>query len=184
MNEGLSIIADKYADAMIQLAEKNDLLDTINADLHLIKDTVKSNKDLQDFIEHPLINAEEKKEVMETIFKPHINLMSMNLIKLMADNNRLFLLSFVAECYNKILSEIRNIETAQVITAIEIDEDTKNRVKERLEKLFSKQIKIESYIDKQIIAGMIVKVKDKIIDGSIRTKFENMKKEVAGYGKH
>ena len=178
MSEGLSIIAEKYAAAMIQLGEKHGLLDKINTDLHLVRDTVKSSKDLQDFLEHPLITAVNKKDVLEKVFKNHIDPVSLNLLKVVADNNRLFLLSFIADCYNKILSDMRNIETAQVITAIPIGEDILTRVKAKLEALFSKQIKLEPSVDENIIAGMIVKVKDKIIDGSIRTKFENMKKQL------
>lgn len=178
MSEGLSIVAEKYASAMIQLAEKQGQLDKINADLYLVKDTVKSSKDLQDFLEHPLITAVDKKEVLEKVFKDHIDLTTMNLLRVMADNNRLYLLSFIADCYNKILSEMRNIETAMVITAIPIGEDVLNRVKAKLESLFNKQVKLEPSVDESIIAGMIVKIKDKVIDGSIRTKFENMKKQL------
>lgn len=184
MNEGFSIIADKYAIAMIELADKQCILDAVNSDLYLFKDTVNANKELKDFIEHPLITSSDKKEILNNIFKEHVNLYSMNLVRLIADNNRLFLLPFIADYYNKLLCEKRNIDTAQIITAVEIDEDTKNRVKEKLEQVFKKQIVVETSVDQNIIAGMVVKVQDKVIDGSVRTKFENMKKEVIGYGKH
>ncbi len=178
MNEGISIIANKYSSAMIQLGEQHNLLDKINQDLHLLKETVKSNSELQNFIEHPLIKTEDKKEILEKIFAEHISEISLNMLKLLADNNRLFLLQFIADYYYKILCEMRNIDTAQVITAVPVDETTLNRVKEKLENLFNKQIKIEPHVDKKIIAGMIVKIKDKIIDGSIRKKFDNMKKQL------
>jgi len=178
MNEGISIIADKYSSAMIQLGEQHEMLDTINKDLHLLKETVKSNGELREFIEHPLIKTDDKKDVLDKIFAEHISGLSLNMLKLLADNNRLFLLPFIADYYYKILCDMRNIDTAQVITAIPVDEATLDRVKEKLETLFNKQIKIEPHVDEQIIAGMIVKIKDKIIDGSIRTKFDNMKRQL------
>lgn len=178
MSEGISIITDKYADAMIQLGEKHGLLDEINTDLHLLKEVVESNRELKDFIEHPLISSEDKKDVLEKVFAENISNVSLNLLRVMADNNRLFLLPFIAGHYNKILCKIRNIDTAQVITAIPIDEATISRVKEKLEKLFNKQINIEPQVDEDIIAGMVVKIRDRVIDGSIRTKFESMKKQL------
>lgn len=178
MNEGLSIVAGKYAEAMAQLAEKNDLFDNINADLTLLKDMVKSSEELGQFIEHPLINSEDKKEVLEKLFKEHITLVSLNMLRVLADNNRLYLLPLIADGYNTILCKMRNIDTAQVITAVPIDENTVNRVKDKLERLFNKHIKIEPQVDEEIIAGMIVKIRDKIIDGSVKTKFENMKKQL------
>jgi len=177
-NFGISIIADRYAVAMIEVAEKQDLLDAVNTDLHLIKDIVNSSKELQEFIEHPLMAVEEKKDALEKIFAESVSVPSLNLIKLLADKNRLFILQFIADYYNKLLSEKRNIDTAEVITAISVDEDTLNRVKEKLERLFDKQINIDHKVDEEIIAGMIVKIGDNIIDGSIKTKFENMRKQL------
>lgn len=167
-----------YATAMIQLAEQNGCLDSVNADLHLMKEIIGSHKELKGFLEHPLIEKPDKKDALEKIFRENITSWSMNLVKLLLDNNRMFLLPSIAEQYSKLLSEKRNIDTAQVITAVEIDENTINRVKEKLEKLFNSKINIETHVDKDIIAGMIVKIRDKIIDGSIRTKFENMKKQL------
>jgi len=174
----LSIIADRYALAFMNLAQQQDLYDKFDSDLDLVKQTVNANKDLKDFFEHPLIQANDKKEVVETIFKEHVSVYTMNLIKLLIDKNRIFILAILADHYKALLNKKRNISTAQIITAIEIDEETKNRVKEKLQSVFNKTIEIETHIDKKIIAGMIVKIGDKIIDGSIKTKFENMKKQV------
>ncbi len=175
---GISTIVEKYATAMIELAERQDMLDIINSNLYLVRDIFNSSPDLQEFIEHPLIEPGEKKDALQKIFSGAISDYSMNLILLLADKNRLFILPYIADYYNKLLCEKRNIDTAEVITAIEIDENTINRVKEKLEKLFQKQFRINSKIDRDIIAGMIVKVGDKIIDGSIKLKLENMKKQL------
>ena len=175
---GLSIIADRYALAFMDLAQRHDMFDKFDSDLALVKETVAVNKDLKDFLEHPLIQSNDKKEVIDKIFREHVSVYTLNLIKLLIDKNRIHILAILADHYKALLDKKRNISTAQIITAIEIDEETKNRVKEKLQKVFSKTIEVETHIDREIIAGMIVKVGDKIIDGSIKTKFENMKKQV------
>ncbi|MEI8388592.1 MAG: ATP synthase F1 subunit delta [bacterium] len=175
---GLSIIADRYALAFMELAEKHDLFDKFNSDLALIKETINANKDLKDFLEHPLIQLNDKKDVIDRIFRESVSIYTLNLVKLLIDKNRTHIIALLTDHYKLLLNKKRNISTAQIITAVEIDEDTKNRVKEKLERVFSQTIEIETIIDKEIIAGMIVKVGDKIIDGSIKTKFENMKKQV------
>jgi len=177
-NTGLSIVSNKYAMAMIEIAEKNGILDEINTNLALIKEIVNSNSELKEFLGHPLIKNEDKKEVLEKIFKEEVCAYSMNLVKLLADRKRLIILPFIFDYYNKILCKIRNMGTAQVITAVQIDEAMINRVKEKLEKMFSRQIKIKSMVDKEIIAGMVIKIDDKVIDGSIRNKLEEMKKQL------
>lgn len=175
---GLSIIADRYASAFMDLAEKQDLLDKFDSDLALIKETINSNVELKDFLGHPLIQINDKKEIVDRIFREHISVFTLNLIKLLIDKHRIFIMPLVASHYKELLNKKRNISTAQIITAIEIDEEVKNRVKEKLERALSKTINIETVVDKEIIAGMIVKIGDKVIDGSIKTKFENMKRQV------
>ena len=174
----LSIIADRYALALMEVAEKHNELDKFDSDLALIKRTVNENKDLKDFLEHPLIQAGDKNEVISSIFGNYISVFTLNLIKLLIGKNRVNILSIVSDHYRELLCKKRNISTAKVITAVEIDEAVINRVREKLEKMFSKTINIETSLDKEIIAGMIVKIGDKVIDGSIKTKLEKMKKQL------
>lgn len=173
-----SIVTDRYAAAFLELAEKHDLLDKFDLDLALVKETFISNNDLKDFLEHPLIQSNDKKEVIDKIFREHISVYTLNLMKLLIDKNRFFMILHLVEHYKKLLNKKRNISNAQIITAIEIDEEVKNTVKQKLERVFSKNINIETVVDKEIIAGMIVKIDDKILDGSIKTKLENMKRQL------
>lgn len=175
---GLSIITNRYAKAFIELAEKTDMFDKFNSDLMLAKETFEQNKELKDFIGHPLIQTCDKKEAIDDIFRNHISVYSLNLLKILIDKNRIFILSGLSGHYSNLLDKKRNITVAQVITAIEIDEATKNRVKEKLQSLLNTAIKINSSVNKDIIAGMTIKIGDKIIDGSIKTKLETMKKQL------
>ena len=174
----LSIIAERYAVAIFELAEQNNLLDKIGQDLSLINNTIQSSKELDAFLVHPTIPVEEKKEVIEKIFKNLIAQYTLNFVKLLLDRNRLFILPSIIGHYIKILNKKRNITVAEVITAIYIDEETITRVREKLEILFHSKIELKTSVDSEIIAGMIIKISDKVIDGSIKTKFENMKKQL------
>jgi F-type H+-transporting ATPase subunit delta len=180
MNEssGIILVADRYAEAMMQIAEKQDNFDLINSDLQLIKETLNSSRDLKEFIEHPLISSEDKKEILTAIFNNSIQNSTLKLVKILADSKRLIILYYLADHYKKMLFDKRNITTAKVITAVEVSEEILDRVRDKLERLFNKNIQIESNIDKEIIAGMIINIDDKVIDGSIRTKLLNMKKQL------
>ena len=177
-NTGLSTIADRYAIAMIDLGEKTDQLDAFHTDFNTINATVSSNPELSTFLTHPIIPLNEKKELIEKIFVGSISQYALNLVRLLLDRNRVFLLPAVASHYSELLNKKRNISIANVITAIEIDEETQNRIKNKLQSILNQNITIKSEIDPEIIAGMVVKVGDKTIDGSIRTKLENMKRQL------
>ncbi len=177
-NFRLSIIASRYAKAFIALGEAQNLLDEFNADLKTIKETIHTNKELSTFIAHPLVSIIDKKEIIDTIFKDNISQYTLNLTKLLIDRNRIFILPLISNHFQQLLNKKRNITTAQVITAIEINEETKTKLKEKLEKLFAQQIDLETVVDEKIIAGMVVQIDEKVIDGSIKTKLEKMKKQL------
>ncbi|MDD3013406.1 MAG: F0F1 ATP synthase subunit delta [Candidatus Gastranaerophilales bacterium] len=177
-NIGLSTIADRYANALIELGEKCEQLDIYNTDLGLILATFASHKDLNRFLEHPTIPIGDKKEIIENIFKGAVSPNILNTLKLLLDRNRIFIFPSIVYHYTEILNKKRNIAIAEVFTAIEIDEEIKIRVKNQLEKLFNKTINLEHKIQPDIIAGMVVKVGDRVIDGSIKARLENMKKQM------
>jgi len=175
---GLSTIANRYATALFELGEKHDKLDNFSDDLSLIASTLESNSELQLFLQHPTIPLFEKKDVIDKIFRNNINIEVLNVLKLLLDRNRLFIFDSFVKNYRQILYKQRNIAVAEVITAINIPQETINQIKNQLEKVLNQAIIVDSKIDPDIIAGMIIKVGDRFIDGSIRTRLENMKKQL------
>jgi len=174
----LSIIGHRYALALFELGEKYNLLDAFNSDMVTIYSVFKDSQDLNNFLHHPSIPLIAKKEVLETIFKGSVNEYVLNLLKILTDRNRLFVFSSIFSQYVKILNKKRNIMTAEVITAVEISFDMKAKVQEVLSRILNKKINIDCKVQPEIIAGMIIKAEDRIIDGSIKTKLENMKKQL------
>lgn len=177
-NIGLSTIAERYAIALIELAEKYNTLDEFNQNLIAIKETMALNPDLNTFLTHPTVKIEDKKEIIDTIFKSSVSNYVLNTLKILIERNRIFILPSIVSHYRQLLNKKRNIMPATIITAINIDEATKNKIKSKLEQIFNSTIEIETETDSKIIAGVVVNIGDKVIDGSIKTKLENMKKQL------
>ena len=176
---GISLIAERYAIALFDLGEKDNRLDEYDADLQKINATFSSSTDLVMFLEHPTVNIDDKKEIIDSIFKNQVSQYILNLMKLLLERNRIFIFTAIVNNFHIILNKKRNIMLARVITAVEISDEIKNRVKSKLENKFSKRVELESRINPEIIAGMIVEIGDKVLDGSIKTKLENMKRQLA-----
>lgn len=174
----LSLISKRYAGGFLELAEKQDSFDSFYHDLCFVCATIEQNSELKNFLEHPLILAEDKKEIVQKLFENYIGVYSLNFLKLLIDKNRIFLFSTIKSHYKALLDKKRNISTAKVVSAIELDEETLQRLKNKLETLLNKTVELSTSVDTGIIAGVIVKIEDKIIDGSIKTRFENMKKQL------
>lgn len=175
---GISIIADRYAEAMLNIAEENNVLDFVKNDLPAIANTLRENKDFKDFLEHPLIPKSDKKDVLEKLFRDKFNPYVINLIKLLLDRNRIFIFCAISNSFIKQFNKKFNIITAEIITAINIDNDTKNLIQQRLASILSKQVEITTKLDPDIIGGVVIKVEDRIIDGSIKGRIESIQRTI------
>ncbi len=175
----ISIIAGRYAQALIQLGEQNYKLDEYLDSLVKVKNTLAENQELARLLEHPIVPKEDKKEITCNVFQNYISVDILNTLKVLLDRNRTYIFSSLVTYYTELLNQKRNVTMAEVITAVPISEDIKYKLKDKLQNQFKKNFQIEHQIDPDIIAGMIVKFGDRVIDGSIKSKLGNMKKHLA-----
>ena len=72
----------------------------------------------------------------------------------------------------------KNVVKVGVVSAVEIDEDLKNKLQNKLEKKLNKSVKFDFEINPEIIAGLVLKIQDKTIDGSLAARLEGFKKSL------
>lgn len=164
--------AKRYANALIELNRP----EVVGQDLKCVLDVIFSNNDYKNFFEHPVISLKDKKETIEEIFKEKIDNEVLNFLFVLLDNSRFNILPLVYEVYSDLSQKAQNIIHAQVASVIELDDNQKNELKEKLSRKLQKQIEIDYEIKKEIIAGLTVKIEDNIIDLSLKAKFDKLKK--------
>jgi F-type H+-transporting ATPase subunit delta len=94
------------------------------------------------------------------------------------ENNRLNILKEVINQYISSLNEHKNIATPVIISAVELNEEQKTKIINKLQSKLSKQINPEYKVSKSIIGGLIIELNDTTIDCSLKTKFDNMQKQL------
>ena len=170
------LTAKRYSDALLELSQDSD---KIRKGLEEIVDTLSSSQDLKDFMSNPVISIEDKKSVIEKIFAGKIDKTLLNFLKLLVDKDRFNLIDEILESYSKDVDKQKNIQKVSVISAIELDEELKSKLINKLAQKLNKNIELETQLDKDIIAGLVIKTEDNVIDMSLKHKFEEMKKEIA-----
>lgn len=170
------LTAKRYSDALLELSQDSD---KIRKELEEIVDTLSSSQDLKDFMSNPVISIEDKKSVIEKIFAGKIDKTLLNFLKLLVDKDRFNLIDEILESYSKDVDKQKNIQKVSVISAIELDEELKSKLINKLAQRLNKNIELETQLDKDIIAGLVIKTEDNVIDMSLKHKFEEMKKEIA-----
>ncbi|MFH1662821.1 MAG: F0F1 ATP synthase subunit delta [Chloroflexota bacterium] len=104
----------------------------------------------------------------------------MNLVYQLIAADTLIMLPDIAEEYNRLYNDINGTVHAQVIIAVSLDEEEKAKISQRLGSITGKKVILETEIDPSIIGGIIIRIGDKLIDGSLRGKLEVMHKKIAG----
>lgn len=169
-------VAKRYSDAILETAKENDILDMIFNDLTTVCESLDSVGELKSFLSHPVISFNEKKEMVTAIFSGRVNNLVLNLLYILLESNKIALIDTILYCYQQSLDEAKNILTVGVVSAVKIDKDLKEKLQQKLEEKFHKNVKFDFNTNSDIIAGLILKIKDKTIDGSVASKIEAFKK--------
>ncbi len=167
-----------YATSLFSVCIEEKKLDKVFNNLCLINNVFKENKGYFDVLSSHRLTKEEKELLIDNAFKRYIDIYTLNFLKLLCSKNILYLFDKIEKEFCKKYYKFKNIEKVTVITAIELSEKSKKKLKESLEKHTGKKIIMDLKLDSQIIGGMIIKFENSIIDLSIKQKLDSIEKYV------
>lgn len=170
-NSKEKLIAKKYAEALSQIKISAEIL----KDLELIKTCFESSSELLSVLVSPAIKSEIKKNIIKDAFGSKLQNESLKTLLLLLDKRRIKLAPSLLEFYKDFYYKSENIELAEVESAKELSKSEIEEIKTLLEKSLDKNIKISESRNEKLIAGMRIKVANKIIDSSLKSKLKQMK---------
>ena len=170
--------ARKYSNALFQSALEADKQEKIYNDIVFINETIEMNDELKNALSNPIVKISDKKEIVQKLFKLHVEKITIDFIYLLIENNRLDCLNEIVSCYNQSSNKKNNIITPVITSAVELSNEQKNRIKKKLKEKTNKNVIPEYLVNEDILGGIIIEIEDKTIDLSIKTKFDNMKKQL------
>ena len=165
----------RYALALYQVAEEKGKVKEYLGDLRAICDLIDNNSDFKAVIKHPQISTKKKKETFIKIFKGNIDEELLSFLLILIEKDRI---AYIREKLNemeKIHLERENTLIAVVKTAVPMLENEAKALKENLEKKYDKKIIMTTEVDKTILGGVFVRVGNDVIDGTVRSKLDEMK---------
>lgn len=175
------ILAKRYAKALFVVGKEEDALDDFATSLNGFADLFSTTPEVEDGLTNPVYPLDVREQVMAGIVESMgLSQIMTNFCKLLAEKNRSFIIPDVAEVFQTMVDEERNICQGVMITAAEVNADLQEKTKETLEKITGKQVVLSTEVDPDIIGGIITKVGDMVIDGSIRTQLEGLKESIKG----
>lgn len=167
-------VAKRYAHALVESGI--DCIDKVVSDMNLLNELIFNNEDLKTFFLHPVVSLKDKKETIEEAFKDKISETSFNFIETLLDENRFGIFKTILEVFIKETEKIKNMQRVEIVSAVNIDEEEKEKLAKKLTEKLNKEVILKYNLDDTILGGLVVKVEDKVVDLSLKAKFENLKK--------
>jgi F-type H+-transporting ATPase subunit delta len=181
----ISVYARRYARTIFKIALDKKELNRWQSDLRKI-DSLLDDKALCALLENPQIRWDEKAKVLSARIG-EVNPLIIKLVALLVVKGKLPMIREINEEYQRQVDEYRGIEgveTAEVITAVSLDSEYQIILAQRITDIMGKPVILKTQVDPSIIGGIIIKVGDKLIDGSLRSKLAALRKELGGVAKY
>lgn len=175
-NDKNKLTAKRYAEALIELSKDGKLSDTeVSTDLANVQKILSSSKDLYKTLTNPLISSEDKEYIVEKSFEKDTTVLIKDFLKILIEKDRFNLIYDIIHEYSLLLDKKKGIARVEVISAVELNDMEQGDIQAKLAAKLKKQIVIKYKTDKSVIAGLVIKMGDDIIDMSVAHKLEEYK---------
>ena len=174
-------VADRYASALFELANESDSLPTVEADLDKFEALLDMSADLRRMVKSPVFSAEEQTSaIAQVLARAGIGGLTANFFKLIASNRRLFAAPDMIRAFRALASKARGEVTAEVTSAVALDEAQVALLKQTLEASVGKDVKLAMRVDPSLLGGLVVKIGSRMIDSSLKTKLSGLRGVLKG----
>lgn len=174
-------LARKYSSAIFELAQEEDQLVPYGEQLRGVLDELAAVPGIWSYFGNPLIQRSDKKALLAKLFEGELSGNVYHFLLLLVDKRRMALYPAIVEDFEALSNEARGIVIADVTTAHGIGDAQRAQLKERLEAVTGKDVKLRLHEDPKIIGGVIVRIGDKRIDGSVTGKLAALADELMAY---
>lgn len=165
-------LATKYSRAMFLLAEEENKLTEYGEELKALASDIEGAPELKAYLESPMIPRQAKAEAAEKIFGGALSPMMMNFLRLLLDKQRVSIVGEIARQYENFSNEALGILVADVTTARAMSDSLDKKLVAKLGEVTGKTIKLRKHLDEKLIGGVIVRMGDKLVDGSLKSRMK------------
>ena len=170
--------ARRYAQAVFAIALEQGEPGRWLDDLALLSDAM-ANDDFANFLDAPQPTLSQKINLIEETLGDSVSRLALNLVSLLASRNSARLARSITESYQEMLDEYNGIERAEIVSAITLSDEQQQRIETMLKDIVGKNITATSRVEPRILGGFVARVGDKVIDGSTRTRLDDLRRQLA-----
>jgi len=172
----VSIVANRYAQALLELGIEQGQLDRVVEEMAALGDAWSASADLRNAMENPLVAHDAKKAAMSQIAdRIGATPTTRHALMLLVDRRRAKTLPYVARRLGELADARKGVVRAEVTTAAPLGDAYYARLQAQLEKMTGKRVVIDRAHDPALIGGVVTRIGDRILDGSLRTRLQSLR---------
>ena|SRR5690625_2983272 len=174
-----TVVSKRYAEALFELGEEKNELDTFVKQFQLIKDILTDNEQLFTILSHPQIQTSKKQQLIKEIFKDfHKDVI--NTIQLLTERQRIEHILSIVDQLNELVNDARGIAEATVYSVRPLTEAEQETLAKKFAKRFEKNsIVFNNIVDPSILGGLSIRIGNTIYDGTVRSKLNRLERNIA-----
>lgn len=173
------LVSKTYGEALFELAVEEGKEDEFLSEIIELKKLLSDNPDFSKLMNHPKILKEEKLKVVEDVFKGRISDELLGFLRLIVTKDRYIDIDDILDYFISEVKSLKGIGIASVTTAIKLSKKQEESVEKRLlETTEYNTMEMHFDVDEALIGGMVIRIKDRVVDSSIQTKLNKLQREL------
>ena len=168
----IATVARPYAEALFQIAQKEDLVHWSLLVDALAK--IASNPQVLDVANNPTLRKDQVANALYTVFRCENDPQVKNFVKVLVDNDRVSVLPEIARQFDELKNASQGAAVATIVSAFPMTEVQTQELVTKLEKRFGRKLIPQVEVDSSLIGGILVTVGDEVLDLSVRGKLQRM----------
>jgi F-type H+-transporting ATPase subunit delta len=174
-----TLVARRYAQALYEQAEQAGRGEQVAEDMRSLQDSLDASRDLRQLFLSPVIPRHRKQAAVRKLFTGKVDEQVVRLVELLISKGRESMLSAVVAAYARLRDERMGRVEARVRTAMQLGPEQTEALKSALTRVTGREVVLQIEVDPDLISGLVVRVGDKVYDGSAQHHLENLREQFA-----
>lgn len=173
------LVSKTYGDALFELAKEQDKLDDFAKEVSLVQTALAQNPEFSKLMNHPKVGKDEKLQVVKEVFETRVDEELVGFLRLVVEKDRYGEIDEILTYFTDRVKEEKGIGVAYVTSAVKLSEIQKKLVEEKLiETTDYKEMEMNFSIDEELIGGLVIRIGDKVVDSTVKTKLNELTKQL------
>jgi F-type H+-transporting ATPase subunit delta len=173
-----SPLAIAYAQALLELANESKTTTAIGEELRALREVIDKNPRFAEVLANPSISTDERGQLLHRIFDNRASTLMLHFLGLVNEKGRLDMLSSIAGAYADLLDQQQGKIEVDATVAEKLSDEQLEAVRKKVSDALKRNAVVHQFVDPQIIGGLVLRVQDQLIDGSVRAQLAAMRQRL------